>query len=81
MGAVGSEASEIGGADGRPNRNEVGAAAVIGKMMMAKASRRLLKERTQKPKKVESRSSANRSNNGPEQSESREQIEREQVQR
>ena len=46
-------------------------------VMMAKASRRLLKERMQTPKKVESRSSANRSNHGLEQSESREQVERE----
>ena len=44
-------------------------------VMMAKASRRLLKKRMQTPKKVESGSSANRSNNGPEQSESREQVE------
>ena len=43
----------------------------------AKASRRLLKKRMQTPKKVESGSSANRSNNGPEQSKSREQVERE----
>ena len=35
------------------------------------------KKRMQTPKKVESGSSANRSNNGPEQSESREQVERE----
>ena len=35
------------------------------------------KNRMQTPKKVESGSSANRSNNGPEQSESREQVERE----
>ena len=33
------------------------------------------KKRMQTPKKVESGSSANRSNNGPEQSESREQVE------
>ena len=46
-------------------------------VMMAKASRRLLKKGMQTPKKVESGSSANRSNNGPEQSESREQVERE----
>ena len=69
-------------------------------VMMAKASRRLLKKkdadakesrervelrrhegssknRMQTPKKVESGSSANRSNNGPEQSKSREQVERE----
>ena len=46
-------------------------------VMMAKASRRLLKKRMQTPKKVESGSSANRSNHGPEQSESREQVERE----
>ena len=46
-------------------------------VMTAKASRRLLKKGMQTPKKVESGSSANRSNNGPEQSESREQVERE----